>query len=192
MAVANQAIKYSTRLKNAVSKKAVNPISTNVDANNSILTRPFKNNALGGQEIIEKRVLGARDRHKNPWNYDERGTQIREREAQMEGLQNALKDPNLANERGAALRSEVSTLENDINLLKTRRDGDPGFLSTTKEMAAGTFRAMNAGSAAQVATKWGAVGAGYMALNGIGRGLSGGGATYDSSGKRDIMGVPFI
>lgn len=51
---------------------------------------------------------------------------------------------------------------------------------------------MRAGTAGQQAVKFGAAGAAYMGVNAVGRAVTGGGATYNSSGQRDIMGVPLI
>lgn len=51
---------------------------------------------------------------------------------------------------------------------------------------------MNAGTTAQKATKYGMLGAAYFGAAGAVRGLSGGGVTYNASGERDIMGVPFF
>lgn len=194
MALANQAVKMGmkTRLKNAVTR-GTDVIPSNTDANRYMLTRPFKDNALGGQDVIQKQVLGARDRYKNPHMYDDRKTAFTAKQKELAEYDEVMKGVPTGDPTRAGMQEGRAEIVSEMNRIKgSRRDTDPGLWKTTKEMTGGVWNAMNTGSAAQVATKWGAVGAGYMALNGMGRAVSGGGATYDSSGKRDIMGVPFV
>lgn len=51
---------------------------------------------------------------------------------------------------------------------------------------------MNAGEGSDRAIKYGMLGGAYFGAAGAIRGLSGGGVTYNASGERDIMGVPFF
>jgi len=51
---------------------------------------------------------------------------------------------------------------------------------------------MNAGKGPDRAIKYGMLGAAYFGASGAVRGISGGGVTYNASGERDIMGVPFF
>ena len=48
------------------------------------------------------------------------------------------------------------------------------------------------GTKSELASRWGAVGAGYFGVNAIGRGVTGGSGNINGKGEKDIMGVPFV
>lgn len=174
------------------SNTAVNAFSTNVDVNRHIGSRIFSDSAFGGQKEMEG-VLHAMDKRANPWKHDAgRSAEVQKIQGRIDKVEEKLKNPNLTENQKTNLKDALSTYRSDIMKAKAPVDGDPGFWNTAGSVAKGTFHAMNAGSAGQVAAKWGTVAAGYMAINGIGRGLSGGGLTYNNTGQRDIMGVPFV
>ena len=172
--------------------QAVNAIKSNADVNSSILTRWASNDAFGGEEQMKK-VMKSVDKHRNPWRHDPK------RKAGVEKLQNDIKITNealgkegLSDDMVKTLTGQRQQFEEALAAATSRRDGDPGLWGTTKDVGSGLWNTMNAGSTADVATKWGAVAGGYLALNGVGRAVTGGGVTYNSSGQRDIMGIPFI
>lgn len=173
------------------SNQALNPLSTNVDVNQSFGSRIFSDDAFGGQSQMED-VLTKMDKHKNPWKYDQsRLDEVKKYDDEVTGYVDAMK-----NEKDTAtldaLRTGKKEAEENLIKAKATRDGDPGFFSTAGGVAKGTLNAMNTGSAGQVAAKWGAAAGVYMVANGTGRAATGGGVTYNSRGQRDIMGVPLI
>lgn len=174
------------------SNEAINPLSTNVDVNRRMHTRVFSDSALGGQKEMEG-VLGAFDKHQNPWKHDQgRLHDVKYQQGKVDEYDDLLKDNTLTDDVRDKLKSAQQSHRQALIDAKKRQSGDPGLWETTGAMTKGTFNAMNAGSAGQVAAKWGAVAGAGLILNGTGRAMTGGGATYNSSGQRDIMGVPFV
>jgi hypothetical protein len=168
---------------NAVMKKGV---FANSDA--GVLKRLYDPQALDGHKSYEK-AKGLVDARKSTMDQtkariDEARTVITDNRKMQEGLDKNSDD-------FKALQGGIADQEAVIKA-QTKAQGDVGFWKTYGGVAKQGFHAMNEGTGAQIATKWGAVGAGYLAVNGMGRAATGGGATYNSSGQRDIMGVPLI
>lgn len=168
-----------------LSNAAHNGIPTNVPVNrNTIYGRTFNDNfGLAG----EAHATRAQDRfaiHRAQKNdiTQARNTIAEQRKARMS---DELKDDITAQNH---LDRSIQSAEKDL-----RDKLDNHSLRRTVQGAAGdTFKAMNTGTASQVAAKWGALGAGAFMLNGAGRALTGGGVTYNATGERDIMGIPFV
>lgn len=173
-------------IKSAFNAAFKKDIFANSDAN--LMSRLFDAKALDGHTNIDKArgVLNARkETMTNTKSEIEKArTTIADNRKMMDGLDKDSDD-------FKALQTQIASRE-DVIKAQTKKQSDVGLMKTYGDVAGHAWGAMNAGSAGQIATKWGAVGAGYMALNAAGRGLSGGGATYNSSGQRDIMGVPLI
>jgi hypothetical protein len=164
--------------------EAVNAIPTNVDVNRHFLTRAFSNDAFGGQAHMEEAMRAVR-------NYRTRGGRTIPYEEDIAKKQKLLREETDPEAR-KHLQESLAEDRRELARLKERQEGDPTFWETTRAVADHTWRAMNEGTAAQVATKWGVVAGTYMTLNAMGRAATGGGVTYNAAGQRDIMGIPFI
>lgn len=116
--------------------------------------------------------------------YDE----IRRLREKNDNLYNQLK--NTTNEEKAkVIRDAIA--KNEEAILQAYQNM-PSRKQLIRGVARDILHAMNEGTGSQRLMKWGTVAAGWFALNSIGRAMTGGGFTYNSSGERDIAGIPFI
>lgn len=105
----------------------------------------------------------------------------------------------LQKERGDMERDpakpDMTAIDNMIKAQQTvnlEAANEKGLFGTAAGVTKHTFNAMNSGTAGQIASKWGMVAGAGIVVNGAGRAMTGGGVTYNSSGQRDIMGIPLI
>lgn len=143
---------------------------------------------LGGQEHLQQAQASIAYRKRDKERVE--SERIRQKEAINQQLANR-EEARLAGEPDSNLSIFDNAIKEHTEKLR-KINPQTSLHGTAWDVTKHSFKAMNAGSAGQIATKWGAVAGGYLAVNGAGRALTGGGATYNASGDRDIMGVPLV
>lgn len=186
-------------LKHIVNPASTAPVRTrvdqsvldaNLDANrNTLFGRIFDDEkGLGGgkhaQRIQDRREITKKDKE----IYEKEMGAHRESLSQQQALRQEAQNAGESAENLSRIEKSIKAADDKMRQTKRKT----GFVDNAWNNTADTFRAMNSGNAAQIATKWGAVAAAGVVVNGTGRALTGGGVTYNSSGERDIMGIPFV
>lgn len=155
-----------------------------VKANSPWYIRPFEALGEGGGSNQMRRMQSGIQSRKN----------IRaQHDADLAEINRDSADLARRNSDGRLTNDQITELGNQRKDAATRRSNALDEQGGTRmDFVGDVASAMWAGNWQQRAVKAGAVGAGWMALNGAGRLASGGTATTNNSGQRDIMGIPLI
>lgn len=157
-------------------------LHTNVDINRDNPLSRFMNDekGFGGSKHADKALAEIS-------HYKTARRDLKDGRREMDALTTMRNGSTNEAERGILDTSIGKQKEYNINAAKEK-----SLMGTAAGVAKHTFNGMNTGTAGQIAGKWGAVAGTGMAVAGAGRAVTGGGVTYNSSGQRDIMGIPLI
>lgn len=155
-----------------------------IKANSPWFVRPFEALGEGGGSTSMRRLQSGRQARKS----------IRaQHEADLAEISRDSADLARMNPNGRLTDDQITALGNrrmDAATRQTTALNEQG--GTNVDFIGDVGSALWAGDWRQKAVKAGVLGAGWMGLNGAGRLVSGGSATTNNAGQRDIMGVPLI
>lgn len=128
------------------------------------------------------------------YNVARRGTldTLRERRSEIDrNIASLQRQPAANQEQAARINDAIRELEAERQQIG-EAIREHGLMNAVSYNVKEGIKMLNSGDAAQIATKWGMVGAAYFGAMGAIRFASGGSFAYNSRGERDIMGIPFI